>query len=56
MLVGVSPLAGQNMNQDIDDRLGPIVTMAAGTVLVLGGHPLGSGLILLALGMILNQD
>lgn len=44
------------MNRDTEDRLGPIATMVAGTVLVLGGHPLGSGLILLALGMILNQN
>lgn len=43
------------MSGDAHDTATLIAMMGAGTVLTLGGHPLGSGLILLSLGMFLNR-
>jgi hypothetical protein len=44
------------MTRDTNDVVQPIVVMGSGTALTLGGHPLGPGLILLGLGMSLNQS
>lgn len=44
------------MTRDTNDVVQPIATMGAGTALALGGHPMGSGLILLGLGMFLNRS
>lgn len=44
------------MTRATNDVVQPIATMGAGTALTLGGHPLGPGLILLGLGMFLNQS
>ena len=43
------------MRRRTSDVVDPIVVMGCGTVLTLGSHPLGPGLILLALGMFLNR-